>query len=76
MNKNRKNIFLIHIPADTGSPFCTLSRNAPLFLNARTYPLQPEAILVSHGALPNLQTRKRKSESNTFAGNLLRPHLE
>jgi hypothetical protein len=36
---------------------------------------QPEAIVVSHGALPNLQTSKRKLESNIFASNLL-PHLE
>jgi hypothetical protein len=43
------------------------------FLEHHTYPLQPRAILVSHGALPNLQTSKRKLESNTFAGNLLPP---
>jgi hypothetical protein len=43
------------------------------FFSAHTYPLQPEAILVCHGALPNLQTSKRKLESNIFAANLLPP---
>jgi hypothetical protein len=61
--------FFIHIPAEVRS------RNAPLFLSAHTYPLQPEAILVCHDALPNLQTSKRKLESNTFDHNLLSPNL-
>jgi hypothetical protein len=43
------------------------------FLSAYTYPLQPEAVLVWHGVLPNLQTSKRKLASNIFAGNLLPP---
>jgi hypothetical protein len=49
------------------------SQNAPLFFSTHTYPLQLETILDRHGALSNLPTRKRKLESNTFAGNLLSP---
>jgi hypothetical protein len=39
-------------------------------------PLQPEAILTRHGAPSNLQTNKRKLESDVSAGNFLPTHLE
>jgi hypothetical protein len=63
----RSKCVYVSISAEVGS------RNAPLFLSAHTHPLQPEAILICHGALPSLQTSKRKLESNTFAANLLPP---
>jgi hypothetical protein len=48
----------------------TLSRNAPLFLRAHTYPVQPETILVSHGALHNLQTGTRQLRVKYFCWQL------
>jgi hypothetical protein len=45
------------------------------FWSAHTYPLQPEAILVCWGALPNLERRKIKLESNTFYWQLIAPIL-
>jgi hypothetical protein len=70
-----RNVCVSSMSAEVRSPSCALSLNAPLFLSAHTYPLQPGTILVCHGALPNLQTSKRKLESHTFAGNLLPLYL-
>jgi hypothetical protein len=67
--------FFICISAEVWSLFCALSRNAPLFLSAHTCPLQPEAVLVCHGALPNLQTTKRKLVTY-FSWQTYCPHLE
>jgi hypothetical protein len=55
--------------------FLALSRNAPFFLSAHAYPLPLEAVLVSHGALPNLQTSKRKLGVKYVCWQLIAPIL-
>jgi hypothetical protein len=49
--------------AESSSPCIALSREAPLWVQAK-----PKGILICQAALPNLKTNKRKLESTTLGG--------